>query len=197
MELNQDCLMDRKSLFLGIGLTEKFVQEFLKNASKSSDLESLILEAGIAESGCSASVGALLLELSTKLNKPSKFAMENRKKVLEYIVDGKISSIPQVTAAIEYLKKSNQWNVEEFEKKCGVGVVVKEEDIENEISGRINANLEAIRADRYQFDLMSILRAVREKFPWAEGKLVKQTFDRLVESVLGPKTEDDVEKVNF
>ena len=59
----------------------------------------------------------------------------------------------KLDAAIEYGQKSSSFDKAEFEKACGVGVVVTNEDIENAVQKVINDNKEQIVKQRYRFNI--------------------------------------------
>jgi glutaminyl-tRNA synthetase len=186
-------MTDRRALFLSIGCSEKFVDDFLKSSTKSSVLEQVITEAGISSSaGCSESIGALLLEVATKF--PQHAVVPFRALVLQYIMQGKVANIPQVTAAIAYCKSCKVWDAKEFERVCGVGVVVTDQDIKAVLEGEIQKVKDELVKERYAFDVMSVLRKAREVLPWADGKKLKEMFDAEIVALIGVKTEEDGKK---
>lgn len=102
-----------------------------------------------------------------------------------------MNSTAQIEAALRYLDQKTTFDMKEFEKLCGIGVVVTEEDIKKQVADVIEANKAELVKERYQFNLGILLRNVRENLPWADGKLCKQFLDSAVLDVLGPRTEED------
>ena len=90
-----------------------------------------------------------------------------------------------------FLEKHGAFTKDEFEKACGVGVVVTQDDIKRMVSSIMTTHKDALVAERYRFNVGVLLAQLRTIQPWADGKLVKEEVDRQVLALLGPKTAED------
>jgi glutaminyl-tRNA synthetase len=113
------------------------------------------------------------------------------------IVDSRISSNDQISAALDYFKHSNLTNVDEFLKNtdqfnaaCGVGVVVTPEDITVRVKNVIDNAHDELVVKRYSM-LGPLLLACRNNLRWANGLLVKVELEKQMLELLGPKDERD------
>lgn len=79
--------------------------------------------------GCDAAIGKQIFSISTSKKLLSANGRTNRPKLLEYVVAGKLSNPVQLAAAYNYCSTSPSFDTAEFEKSCGVGVVVTEQEI--------------------------------------------------------------------
>lgn len=116
--------------------------------------------------------------------------------LVNYIASGKLDTTLRVDTGLEYLLKNGvqgaQVNTAEFEKHCGVGIVVTPEEIERYVEASIAQNKAALLEQRYRFNVFKIMQEVREKLPWADGKQVKNEIDVQIFDLLGEKTEADL-----
>uniref|UniRef100_A0A336LZF8 Probable glutamine--tRNA ligase n=1 Tax=Culicoides sonorensis TaxID=179676 RepID=A0A336LZF8_CULSO len=182
---------DQVKRFMSLGLTEQKAKETLKNAAVTKNLNAAL----DAVSGLSLPEGAgtLLYNLSAKI-KPQ--IGEHLGFVAKNIVEKKIDTQQRLDAALEYLlshtAKQGGINVVEFEKACGVGIVVTPEEIDKAVEAEIKKNKEELLKNRYRFNVGRILTEVRSKLPWADGKAVKSEVDVQIFDLLGPKTEADL-----
>ena len=140
--------MDDK-LFRSIGLKESAIKGISKNESEAKALKECILEANVAN-GCDGSVGKLIYSISKEKKMNNDNAKSNRKFLLEYVVNGGIKTKPQLDAAYKYISKHKPpLNSKEFEKECGVGVVVSEKEIIEAINSTIAKSKDQIAAKGY------------------------------------------------
>eukprot|EP01101_Sappina_pedata_P001268 TRINITY_DN11369_c0_g1_i1.p1 TRINITY_DN11369_c0_g1~~TRINITY_DN11369_c0_g1_i1.p1 ORF type:complete len:773 (+),score=368.15 TRINITY_DN11369_c0_g1_i1:30-2321(+) len=114
-----------KALFIKIGLTETKALETAKNAALSANLLALIQASG-TDSGCEKTIGAIFYTVAAKYPKSSKHIP----LLVKNIVDKKIVS-SNLPLALELLEKTREEDLsqEQFEKECGIGAVVTEDDI--------------------------------------------------------------------
>lgn len=179
-------------LFVSIGLSEQRAKETLKNEALSSDLQSLISEAQKLKQGdLDKSVGTLLYHVATRL--------KNKKRqtfLIGYLIEQKITSEPQLTAALDFFKSNPVDPVDRaaFESSCGVGVRVSPEDIEDAVEVVIQKHKDGLIEKRYHYNMGLIMGEVRKQLKWADGKAVKNEVDMQVLDLLGPKTAADMEK---
>ena len=178
------------ALFTSIGMLEKKAKETLRNSDLTKTLKEVIEAAG-ASNGCSKEVGNTLYTLATKKDVPSK----HRAAVAKYIGEGKITA-NLLSHAITYVKGLGdaELNVEEFEKASGVGVVVSESEILEEVNKLLEEKSSELEEKRYKVNLGGYLNILRGRLKFADMKLVVKTFNSRVAEVLGPRTSEDKKK---
>eukprot|EP01084_Bolivina_argentea_P261557 442063_1 len=164
---------DDEKLFRSIGLKENTVKNIANNKSTANALKECINEAEITN-GCNASIGKLLFDIATS-KKMNENAKTHRKKLLEYVVNNKIKTKPQLNAAFNYVSKTKTFNNKEFEEMCGVGVIVSEKEIISTVDNVIIKFKQQISSKGKACFGMVIKEAKRE-LPWADGKLMSIRF---------------------
>ncbi|EOA34714.1 hypothetical protein CARUB_v10022284mg [Capsella rubella] len=185
MSVKEENSANSKELFLKIGLDEKTATDIIRFKDKASDLTDIIYEAGVSD-GCEKTTGDLLYSVA---NGFPKDALVHRSELIKYIMSSKIE------AAFKYFKnlESNDFNVNEFEEVCGVGVDVSAEDIEKTVSDIIEENKNTILQNRYR-EARKLLGDVRKKLPWVDPKIIIKVIGEKLCEVLGEKTAADNEK---
>lgn len=119
--------------------------------------------------------GILLYHLATKI-KPQ--IIHHLPFFVKYIVTKKLDSTLRVDKAIEFgLSHINNIDTNEFERFCGVGVVVTPEQIEKTVEKFIGEVKDELLAKRYKFNAGLVMQKVRNELPWADGKAVKNEVD--------------------
>lgn len=177
--------------FISLGMTEQKAKETLKNANVTKNLTEVLegVDPGSLREGC----GMLLYHMASKI-KPQ--ICGHLGLLGKYIKEQKLDTIPRVDAALEFLLthgvKDSSVNLQDFEKACGVGIVVTPEEIDRAVEGVIGKNREAIVQQRYRFNIGKIMQEVRSALPWADGKAVKSEVEVQIFDLLGPKTEEDL-----
>ncbi|XP_022920273.2 probable glutamine--tRNA ligase [Onthophagus taurus] len=174
--------------FINLGLSEQKAKETYKNATVTKTLSSILHE--VRDVVIPEGAGMLLYHLATK----TKPQISNHLPFLtKYIVTNKLNTTVRVDKAIEYvLSHINNINESEFEKFCGVGIVVSPEDIEKCIEKQIGEVKEELLEKRYRYNVGLIMQKVRNELPWADGKAIKNEMDVQIVCLLGPKTELDL-----
>lgn len=180
----------RIEVFKAIGLDPKVAAETINNKKFAATLYQIIEEAGIT-GGCDKAVGQVFYNLTSKVGVDgSPIIRASRKELWARVVSGAIKSSAQVNAAATYFKKKEVFDAAEFDKECGVGVVVT--------PAEISAAIDAILADpQYDLDVQRyravgrMLGAATQALKWADGGAVKAQFDAAVLARLGPKTDAD------
>ncbi|XP_041973092.1 probable glutamine--tRNA ligase [Aricia agestis] len=179
--------------FKSIGLNEQKAKETLRNSNVTKFLLDSINAVDINNIPNGARL--LLYHLATKI-KPQ---ISNKIPfVAKYIADGKLDSTLRVDAALEYLLSHvSEQNVDagEFEKSCGVGVVVTPEQVEQAVEKHMAKYKQELIEKRYRFNSGIIMQAVRADLKWADGKAIKNEVDVQILDLLGPKTEADLAPV--
>lgn len=172
---------DHLQLFCSIGLNEKKAEETLKNGNLSSRLLDILKEA--AKYGSYSENGMLYYHLASKI-KPT---IENRIPFLVKNIAGrKLNNPQQVDAALQYFMTQMKKDIDQraFEEYCGVGIVVTSEEIEQLVEEVIENYRSEIIEKRYRFNSGYILREVRDKLKWADGRIVKNEVDLQVLYIL-------------
>ncbi|XP_076646067.1 glutaminyl-tRNA synthetase [Halictus rubicundus] len=180
---------DNIKLFQSIGLSEQKAKETLKNEKVSNHLKLAITEAnkyGII----TPEIGILLYHLASKIKNQIS---DNLPFAAKYIAEKKLDTIQRVDAALSFLLHHIKETIEisNFEKECGIGVVVTPEEIETEVEKVINEHKSEILEKRYRFNIGPLMQHVRNNLKWADGKAVKNEFDVQILVLLGPKVDSD------
>ncbi|XP_015434585.1 PREDICTED: probable glutamine--tRNA ligase [Dufourea novaeangliae] len=180
---------DDIKLFQSIGLSEQKAKETLKNKQVSNNLKLTIIEAnkyGII----TPEVGILLYHLASKIKNQIS---DQLPFIAKYIVEKKLDTIQRVDAALSFLLNhvKKTIDVSNFEKECGIGIVVLPEEIESEVENVLNAHKAEILEKRYHLNVGPLMQQVRNNLKWADGKEVKNEFDVQMLVLLGPKVDSD------
>ena len=155
-QINSDCLNLIKSRFYFsyflrhimeskfeiLGLHSDVLKNALKNKNLTSRLEMIMKYANLIT--CTKQLGSLLYNLAAKM--PQGF--EHRLEIItNYIINTKISNQVQLEAAINYIKKIGdaEINVSQFEKECGVGIIVTDEEIKTVVEASFEASKKEIQ----------------------------------------------------
>merc|ERR1711976_849644 len=100
------------------------------------------------------------------------------------------------TAAMKFVQDSKLTNgvidKNNFEKACGIGVEITQDEIEACVEKLIMANKDAIIAQRYRFNLGPLIGQVIGSLKWADSRKVKEEIDLQILTLLGPKREEDL-----
>lgn len=117
----------------------------------------------------------LLYHLATKIKPQIK---EHLPFLVKYIVTKKLDSTVRVDKAIDYiLSNINNIVISDFDKYCGVGIVVTPEEIEKAVEKQIAICKVELLEKRYRYNTGLIMQKVRSDLPWADGKAVKNEVD--------------------
>ncbi|KNA02620.1 hypothetical protein SOVF_216950 [Spinacia oleracea] len=179
-------------LFLKIGLDEKVANNTIANNKVTGNLLAVIHEAGVTE-GCDRTTGNLLYTVATKF--PAN-ALVHRPTLSEYVVSSKIKTPAQLEAAFTFFTSAGpeKFSLSDFEKACGVGVEVSNEEIGSTVGEIFEELKTTILEQRYKTNVGDLFRRVRERQPWADPKVVKQVVDTKLRELLGERTAADDEK---
>jgi glutaminyl-tRNA synthetase len=183
------------ALFERCGIESTFARNIAKNKNNASFFSDILRIAGVAEAGCDNKTGPLLFAVASKTSVNSRSHVDFLAK---NITNGTLRTAAQVDAAIAYVNKIGDEvkniDVAEFERESGVGVVFTPETIERRLDELIKARFaEKLAEMRYFFPIGEILSAFKEgdgKF--ADMAQVKTQVSAKIESILGPKTEEDL-----
>uniref|UniRef100_A0A4W3K9E9 Glutamine--tRNA ligase n=1 Tax=Callorhinchus milii TaxID=7868 RepID=A0A4W3K9E9_CALMI len=171
------------SLFCGIGLSDQKAKETLKNEALS-DLLKLAIEQAqrILGPNIDKVTGTLLYNVATRLKDQRRLGF-----LVGYVANKKMITDLQLSASLDYIKSHpvDPIDATNFEKECGIGIVVTPEQIEEAVEATINKHKNQIVTERYRFNTGLLM---------GEFFLIKCSFVPRVLNLLGPKTEADLEK---
>ena len=116
--------------------------------------------------------------------------------LLKYVIPKDISYSQQLDAALSYLRKKGEEeiNTEEFEKQCGIGVKVSEDDIRKEVNNLMKPKLDVIKKQRYNYPSLNLLYDLKTKFSFFDNKLAKKIVEEEINKVLGGKIEEELKE---
>lgn len=178
-------------LFYIYFFSESKAKETLKNANVTKNLTAALNEC--KDIAIPDGAGILLYHMASKIKAQ---IMHQLPLLVKYILNKKLDTTLRVDAALDYLIKngvqSKVINASEFEKHCGVGIVITPEEIDRTVEAAITRNKTALVEQRYRFNVFKIMQEVREQLPWADGKQVKNEVDVQIFDLLGEKTEADL-----
>ncbi|XP_007431438.1 glutamine--tRNA ligase [Python bivittatus] len=183
---------DPLQLFVSIGLSESKARETLRNEALTALLREAVVQAqGILGPVIDKTVGTLLYNVASRLKDSKRLG-----DLVDYIATKKIVTDLQLNAALEYLKNHpvDPINTADFDRECGIGVVVTPEQIEEAVEAAISKYRAQLLSERYRFSMGVLMGEARSKLKWADGKIIKNEVDLQVLNILGPKTEADLEK---
>ncbi|KAF7695069.1 glutamine--tRNA ligase [Silurus meridionalis] len=186
-------MADLVALFTSIGLSEQKAKETLKNEQLSSALRDAVIQAQnlLGSKEVDKSIGNLLYSMASRLRDLRRLTY-----LTNYITKRKITTDLQLSSALEFVKNHPEDPLDQkaFETACGVGIVVTPEQIEDAVELIIRAHKEQLLAERYRFNMGTLISEVRAGLKWADGKILKNEVDMQVLHLLGPKTAADLEK---
>ncbi|XP_020369493.1 glutamine--tRNA ligase isoform X1 [Rhincodon typus] len=179
-------------LLCGIGLSEQKAKETLRNQALCGLLIQAIEQAqAILGSTPDKATGTLLYNAATRLKDQTHLGF-----LVKYIAKKEVTSDLQLNASLNYIKNHQLGPIDsaDFERECGIGVVVTPEQIEEVVEAAVDKYRNQLMLDRYHFNMGLLMGEVRNKLKWADGKIIKNEVDLQVLNLLGPKTEADLEK---
>ena len=177
-----------------LGLPDNKVEEILKKKKLIERLKFVLESADIKTQD--KDLALMLIQVAEKLNPAFNHRLP---LLLKYVKSKEISNSQQLDAAIAYLRKKGEEEIDtkEFEKQCGIGEKVSEDDIRKEVKKLISEKLEVIKKQRYYFPSTNFLYDLKNKFPFFDSKLAKKIVDEEIDQILGGKNEDEKNEENL
>ncbi|KZS88346.1 glutaminyl-tRNA synthetase [Sistotremastrum niveocremeum HHB9708] len=170
------------SLFQTIGLSGPKATDAARNPKNAASLKELIEQNDLKESGLTEKDGALIAGLAVS---GAKLGLAERSYAARAIVDGRLKTTDQVTAAIKYLQ-SHEVPIqdEEFDAECGVGFTITSE----EIDALVKQYAESANVSGWP-DLSRFLGGLRTSgnLKWANPLEVKTAAEARFLELFGPK----------
>lgn len=182
---------ESKKLVSLLGLSEQKAKETLKNAALSKVIFTALSYVPAEDLSTIGERGLLLYQVCCKI-KPQ--IVHHLEFLVRNVVERKLNTGVRVDAALEFLLAngtSRDVDVAEFEKACGVGIVVTAEEIDRAVEKAIGSRKDDIVQQRYRYNVGKMLEEIRGSLPWADGKAIKNEVDVQIFDLLGPKTEAD------
>lgn len=182
--------MSDLELFVSLGLSETKAKETLKNKNLTSNLKCVVNEFSKTNQPLS-NYGILLYHLASKLKNQD---LKHISLIVKYIFEKKLDTTQRIDCSLEFLRSSISENLDVtgFEKSCGIGIVVTQEEITQVVKSIISKNKNELVEKRYKFNIGSLMQEVRKQLPWGDGKAIKIEVDNQILGILGPKTEVDL-----
>lgn len=184
-----------KDLFIRFaGLSAQKADETLKNPQFTQRLLDVIdLAKSHSTFAPTADQGKLLYSLASlqKATKPHQELLTN------YIVSGRLPSVPQLEAAAEFLRSHTDYAVQDLESFAGIGVVVSAEQIESTVTELIHSEEKKIKEIGWSDKSLvgNLLKRVKLAHKWGSPVLAKEIIEKQLEGLLGARpSEEEMKK---
>ncbi|TFK55454.1 glutamine-tRNA ligase [Heliocybe sulcata] len=173
---------DLITLFKTIGLAQSKAAEAAKNAKSAAILKELIEKHNLTAKGLDEKQGTLTAALAVQ---GSKLEQGQRSYALDAILDERLKSTDQVSAAVKYLD-SHPLPVDqtEFDRECGVGYSITPEELYAKVTEYVSSS--AVSAWNNLGSAIGSLKGTSE-LRWANPLELKATVERAFVEKLGPK----------
>ncbi|KIM46376.1 hypothetical protein M413DRAFT_65349 [Hebeloma cylindrosporum] len=128
-------------LFKSVGLTQAKALEAVKAPKSAAILKDIIESHKDTVTGLEEKHATLLANLAVLLSKTPLLATDQRDFVVKAILDSKLKSVDQVTAAIKYIDGHKlPFDEGEFNKETGVGFSITVEEISSQVEAYVTTN---------------------------------------------------------
>lgn len=192
-------VLARTALLEGHGLDSRLASTIAAAAKTTTILLDALKCAGLSTLAPNAIKASLVHTAVTKLG-PS-IGLAARDILLTAIKDERVNDVPHVEAAsawlVRFCKEQGSSSVpdqDEFNKAAGVGVVVTEDDMKVAVDNALTEVHDELVEKRYRYNTGMLQRKIMDQLRFADGKTVNNLIRQGVETVLGPKTEQDMAK---
>jgi glutaminyl-tRNA synthetase len=168
-------------MFRNIGLEERVVKNTIANKKVSNTLATILEKANVEK--CEKKLGHLLYGIATKLGPTLE---DNQDVLLKYVMNNKIENAQQLERAVKFLKESKttcrtEFDLKHFEKYCGIGVNMSEEDISCRTREFLQGKVSTMKS--FAINLTTHLRELREIIPCCNNATVMKVFKQEVEKL--------------
>ena len=180
-----------KQVLKNFEIPEAKIEEIIKKKKFVERLK-YVLEQSKLEKG-DKELGLLLIQLAEKLNPTYNHRLP---LLLKYVIPKEISTSQQLDAAIAYLRKKGEEEIDtkEFENITGIGVKVTPDDIRKEVVELIKSKLDLIKKQRYNYPALNLIYDLKNKFTFFDNKLAKEIINEEIDKVLGGKNEEELKE---
>ena len=182
--------------FSKIGFAEVKVKEIVKNKKVSNALNQVIGTLRSQDPLDNAKLVLLHSLASSTKNSDAASPVVNLSLITDGIVDGRLKSNVQLTAALNYVKTEKEnATVEGLNENSGVGIELTKDDVKKVIIEYMTAHKEEIETKRYKH-IQTLMNEVRNlpSLKWANPAFFKPIIDEQILVMIGPKDERDVVK---
>jgi len=182
--------LDLKAMLEACSVPARKITIVLKEKATTNALISIFQELGLTSPSTVSSVVKShiesLIEVAGKMNDCPKA----RSFLLTYILEGKLGTV-QRDLAIKYFKakKDGPFEVADFEKECGVGVVVSSEEIEKTLKDIMETKKDEIAKEG---EKKIIWAEVKKRIPFAPTADVSSVLNLLVQKKKEDHTRADL-----
>ena len=180
-----------KQVLKNFEIPEAKIEEIIKKKKFVERLK-YVLEQSKLEKG-DKELGLLLIQLAEKLNPTYNHRLP---LLLKYVIPKEISTSQQLDAAIAYLRKKGEEEIDtkEFENVAGIGVKITPDDIRKEVVELIKSKLDLIKKQRYNYPALNLIYDLKNKFTFFDNKLAKEIINEEINKVLGGKNEEELKE---
>eukprot|EP01116_Phalansterium_solitarium_P001780 TRINITY_DN115_c0_g2_i1.p1 TRINITY_DN115_c0_g2~~TRINITY_DN115_c0_g2_i1.p1 ORF type:complete len:657 (+),score=288.38 TRINITY_DN115_c0_g2_i1:139-2109(+) len=188
----EDAAEQTRQLFLSLGLDAKRAADTVKNEKLTELLKEFAIQGGV-EKGADKAIGNALYNAAVKF--PAN-ATRHVGFLAKYITGQKLPLPQQIPAALSYLKMVGDADIEvkSFEKETGVGVVVTEQQIADNVDAVLKAKSEDLSKDGWSVPIGPLIQMLKDRLPWADAAAVKAKLDEKMLALLGPKVAKEKAK---
>ena len=88
-------------------------------------------------------------------------------------------------------------DTKEFESKVGIGIEIKESDIQATIDKILDGKKKFLEVERYKFKYVNVIHEIKKEFAYLDTKLAKELLIKTIEKRLGPKTNEELKEDSF
>lgn len=134
-----------------------------------------------------------MLVYDTATRYKDKKSLHFRPFFVSYIAKGKINA-SHFPFYLNYFKKhacDKEIKADDFEKQCGIGVVISDDEILNSINEVLKSKQAAIDKNGWGFGYGPVLGQIKKKLPFADSAKVVQTLDDELTKKLGPRPSNE------
>uniref|UniRef100_A0A0N5C354 Probable glutamine--tRNA ligase n=1 Tax=Strongyloides papillosus TaxID=174720 RepID=A0A0N5C354_STREA len=183
-----------KRLLSFLELSMPKIEETMKNEVISQTIASIALKGEQFDKNLPKSVKKLIYTLATHLQPRAKTYQEY---LMNLIFEKKIINDAQLNAALDYAhsKPKEIFNEEEFNEKCGIGIVYTTEMIHDVVNEVFESFRNEIISERYAYNTGKLMGLIRNKLKFADASEIKKYMDTKILELLGPKTEEELKGI--
>ncbi|KIK67946.1 hypothetical protein GYMLUDRAFT_36751 [Collybiopsis luxurians FD-317 M1] len=172
-------------LFKSIGLTQAKAAEASKSPKSAATLKNLIDKYSLDSRGLDEKQAGLVAALAGLLAKSSGVEDQSEKYVLDRILNAKLKSVDQVTAAVKYTESHTiPFDDADFDRECGVGFSISPEQLLEHVTNYIQSN--AVAGWANLGTTISGVKAI-PSLRWASPLEVKTAVEKTFLDTFGPK----------
>lgn len=181
-----------KDILANFSLPDTIIQHVLKSKKTTTKVQTVLDKCNLTSG--TTEQGVAIVTLAEKLDDAYSHRLPF---ITKYIVDKKLTNPHQVDAVVDYMKGKGSdlaIDVDDFERKVGIGIEISESDIKASIDKHLKSKAEQINLERYKFKYMNLIYDIKKDFAYLDTKLTKEILVKSFESLLGPKTTEELKE---